>query len=163
MWMRTALLNASLACILAACDSASPPSDSVPARPVAAAETADVNKAATDALAAADAALANAGAAIDQTVGADVDADPIEPPARSGAPSYDTIEYCRTIGDTAGGSAMSEQTCREQEAGALAAIRSRSISPRMHDYCDSIGETAGGSYVIYNTCVDMESEAASQL
>lgn len=92
-----------------------------------------------------------------------VTAEPVVPVPTSSVPSYSSIAYCRKIGETAGGSSMIERSCRDMEAEALAAIRSRSIPARIHSYCDKIGQTAGGSYSIYKSCVDMESEAASGL
>jgi hypothetical protein len=78
-------------------------------------------------------------------------------------PSFDTVSYCRKIGDTAGGSMEIEATCREMEADALSGLSRLTIPARMLRYCTQIGETAGGSYEIMKTCVEMESEAATRL
>jgi hypothetical protein len=97
------------------------------------------------------------GAKIERAVSA------VSSSASAELPSFDTISYCRKIGDTAGGSMEIEATCREMEGDALSALNRMTIPGRMLRYCTQIGETAGGSYEIMKTCVEMESEAATRL
>lgn len=78
-------------------------------------------------------------------------------------PAFDSNAYCRTIGDAAGGSAVIERTCREQESEARSEAAAMSIPARTLNYCTKIGETAGGSYLIFKTCVEQEIGAAAEL
>lgn len=105
-------------------------------------------------------------AAASPTVEEDDVQTPAPPPKvaiSASLPDFDTDEYCRKIGDTAGGSYEIEATCRDEEAAALSQLRSLDIPDRTLKYCSDIGETAGGSYTIMKTCVEQEANAASRL
>lgn len=84
-------------------------------------------------------------------------------PQGGATPDYNIIGYCRRIGDIAGGSAVIERTCRDQEQSSLVTIRDQNIPKRIFEYCERIGRAAGESYTIFKTCVEQETTAASTL
>jgi len=78
-------------------------------------------------------------------------------------PVFDTKSYCRKVADAVGGSYEIEETCRNEEADALASLQSRKIPARILRYCTQVTDAIGGSYVIMQTCVEQENEAKARL
>lgn len=78
-------------------------------------------------------------------------------------PLYDTVAYCREIGDLAGGSSQVELVCRQDEEAAKDKIDALNPSARIMKYCDEVARVAGGSYQILEVCIEDELSAEEQL
>ena len=92
-------------------------------------------------------------------------AAPTETPAAetSGLPVYDSQAYCRSIGNTAGGSSEIELFCRQSEDTAKKNLAQMKVSDRAMKYCGQIGQAAGGSYEMLEFCLKEEMAAEKQL
>lgn len=99
---------------------------------------------------------------VDREMGGD-DAEASPPPKPKFPFHYDSNAYCRRLGDTAGGSAEVELSCRQQEKAAYEHLSTRPTTPRILNYCNGLGVTSGGSYEVFDACVSQEEAAQRQL
>lgn len=85
------------------------------------------------------------------------------PALASDIPRYDPPEYCKSVSEFGGGSAMIYNGCMQMEQEAydsLKRIWSR-LPAKTKNYCDEVARFGDRSYAIMKGCIDMEGEAAS--
>jgi hypothetical protein len=82
---------------------------------------------------------------------------------QSPVPAYDAAANCRQLGIAAGGSALVEATCRDQEVTARAWLSSHMTTRHIAGYCRNLGDAAGGLLNVIQTCVVQEEKARAQL
>jgi hypothetical protein len=78
-------------------------------------------------------------------------------------PHYDANAHCQRLGEAAGGSALVELTCREQEASARTWLLAHMTTRHIRSYCQNLGTAADGSLNVIRMCVDQEEKATAQL
>lgn len=78
-------------------------------------------------------------------------------------PAYDAKSNCRHLGLAAGGSALIEETCRDQEVNARVWLSSHMTTRHTAGYCRNLGDAAGGLLSVIKNCVVQEEKARAQL
>lgn len=83
--------------------------------------------------------------------------------ANAEMPDYDVKAYCKTVADTAGGSAMILRGGYSQEQTSYNKLKPtwETLPAKMQKYCDEVAQVSGGSFMILAGCVQMELKSAA--